>query len=101
MKNIQNGICIERFIQHGKCRMGNMPPPSFSEVAILGFYSKKLRNALKPMQKLIRFLVFEIGLKILRIFTKKSPKIAKINVVIEDAQCSESYAETIFRFLRL
>ena len=35
------------------------PYHSTSKVAILGFWSKKMRNVLKPMKK-NRFLVFEI-----------------------------------------
>ena len=47
----------------------------------------------------MRFIVFEIWLKILRIFTNKNYQKFPF-FVPKDAQCSESNAEPIFIFLR-
>ena len=67
-------------------------PPTPSKVAKLGFCSKKLRNALKPIKK-IRFLVFEIWLKIHRISWQKKTYNAQFYYFLpKDAQCSETNA---------
>ena len=52
---------------------------SWLKMVALGFYSKKSRNALKPIQKKSDFLVFEIGLK----YLKTSQKLAKKNVILK------------------
>ena len=90
------------------CRL---PPPP-SKVAIMGFCSKRVdqcsilllffyRPIFFSMKKItFRFLVFEIWLLILESSQKSNRNCQKKCIVPKIAQCSETNAEPILRFLR-